>query len=95
MGKYLVRVESMDCDEAMDSRLTDGIECEGFVVLAYKGEGAQVLIHNVNVDIISDMIAASNKVMAAGMLARGKRDAAELLRKGEMNGLLDRLLGKD
>ena len=95
MGKYLIRVESMDMDEAIDAKFADGIECDGFVVLAHKGEDCQVSIHQVNVDMISDMIAASRKVMAASVLAKGKREAADMLRKDEMGDLLGRLLGRD
>lgn len=48
-----------------------------------------------NVDIISDMIAGSRKVMAASALAKGKREAVDMLRKNEMSDLLGRLLGRD
>jgi hypothetical protein len=95
MGKYRIRVESMDHDEVLDSEFVEGIECDGFVVLAHKGEGCQVAIHQVNVDMISDMIAGSRKVMAASVLAKGKREAADMLRKDEMGDLLGRLLGRD
>lgn len=95
MGKYLIRVESMDHDEVLDSKFVDGIECDGFVVLAHKGDGCQVAIHDVNVDMISDMIAGSRKVMAASVLAKGKREAADMLRKDDMGDLLGRLLGRD
>ena len=95
MGKYLVRVEAMDGDEKLDMEYTDGIECDGFVVLAHKGDGCQVAIHQVNVDMISNMIAGSHKVMAASALAKGKREAADMLRRDEMDGMLDRLLGRD
>lgn len=95
MGKYLIRVESMDHDEALDERYGKGIECDGFVVLANKGEGCQVAIHNVNVDTISDMIAGSRQMIAASALAKGKREAADMLRKNEMGDLLGMLLGRD
>ncbi len=95
MGKYLIRIESMDHDEVLDSEFVEGIECDGFVVLAHKDDGCQVAIHNVNVDMISDMIAGSRKVMAASVLAKGKREAADMLRKDEMGDLLGRLLGRD
>lgn len=95
MGKYRIRIESMDHDEVLDSEFVEGIECDGFVVLAHKGEGCQVAIHNVNVDMISDMIAGSRKVMAASVLAKGKREAADMLRKDDMGDLLGRLLGRD
>lgn len=95
MGKYRIRIESMDHDEVLDSEYVEGIECDGFVVLAHKGEGCQVAIHQVNVDIISDMIAGSRKVMAASVLAKGKREAADMLRKDGVDDLLGRLLGRD
>jgi hypothetical protein len=95
MGKYRIRIESMDHDEVLDRDYVEGIECDGFVVLAHKGEGCQVAIHQVNVDMISDMIAGSRKVMAASVLAKGKREAADMLRKDEMGDLLGRLLGRD
>ena len=95
MGKYQIRVESMDYDEVLDSELGEGIECDGFVVLAHKGECSQVAIHNVNVDMISDMIAGSRQVMAASVLAKGKREAADMLRKDDIGDLLGRLFGRD
>ena len=95
MGKYLVRIESMDHDEVLDSEYVEGIECDGFVVLAHQDDKCKVAIHNVNVDIISDMIAGSRNVMAASVLAKGKREASDMLRKGEMGDLLGRLMGRD
>ena len=95
MGKYRIRIESMDHDEVLNSKYVEGIECVGFVVLAHKGEGCQVAIHDVNVDMISDMIAGSRKVMAASALAKGKREAADMLRKDDMGDLLGRLMGRD
>ena len=95
MGKYRIRIESMDHDEVLDRDYVEGIECDGFVVLAHKGEWCQVAIHQVNVDMISDMIARNRKVMAASVLAKGKREAADMLRMDEMGDMLGRLLGRD
>ena len=95
MGKYRIRIESMDHDEVLDSEYVEGIECDGFVVLANKGEDCQVVIHQVNVDTISDMIAGSRKMMAASVLAKGKREAVDMLRQDEMGDLLGKLLGRD
>jgi len=95
MGKYRIRIESMDHDEVLDSEYVEGIECEGFVVLAHKGEGCQVAIHNVNMDIISDMLSSSKKMMAAGILAKAKVDVKAQLRQDEMGDLMGRLMGRD
>ena len=95
MGKYRIRIESMDHDEVLDSEYVEGIECDGFVVLAHKGECCNVAIHQVNVDIISSMIAGNSKMMAAGVLAKSKREVADMLRKDKMDDLLGSLLGRD
>jgi hypothetical protein len=95
MGKYLIRVESMDHDEVLDRDFVEGIECDGFVVLAHNGEGCKVILHKVSIDIISDIIASSKKMMAAGILAKAKVDVKAQLRQDEMGDLLGRLLGRD
>jgi hypothetical protein len=95
MGKYLIKVESMDHDEVLDSEFVEGVECDGFVVLAHKGDGCKVMLHKVSINIISDMIASSKKLMAAGILAKAKVDVKAQLRQDEMDDLLGRLLGRD
>ncbi len=95
MGKYLIRVESMDHDEVLDRDFVEGIECDGFVVLAHNGEGCKVILHKVSIDTISDIIASSKKMMAAGILAKAKLDVKAQLRQDEMGDLLGRLLGRD
>jgi hypothetical protein len=95
MGKYLIRVESMDHDEVLDRDFVEGIECDGFVVLAHMDEGCKVILHKVSIDIISDIIASSKKMMAAGILAKAKVDVKAQLRQDEMGDLLGRLLGRD
>jgi hypothetical protein len=49
----------------------------------------------VSIDIISDIIASSKKMMAAGILAKAKLDVKAQLRQDEMGDLLGRLLGRD
>lgn len=95
MGKYRIRIESTDHDEVLDSEFVEGIECDGFVVLAHNGDGCKVILHKVSIDIISDMIASSKKMMAAGILAKAKVDVKAQLRQDEMGDLLGRLLGRD
>lgn len=95
MGKYRIRIEALNGNEELDQDYTDGIECDGFAVLAHQGDSCTAAIHDVNVDIISDMIAGSSQMMAASVLAKGKREAADMLRKDEMGDLLGKLLGRD
>lgn len=81
MGKYLIRVESMDHDEQLDQRYQKGIECDGFVIMADKGEGAMTSMHKVSIDTISDMIQGDSKLMQAAILADAKRRIMDIAMK--------------
>lgn len=95
MGKYRIRIESMDHDEVLNSEFVEGVECDGFAVLAHQGDGCKVMLHHVSIDIISDMIASSKKLMAAGILAKAKVDVKAQLRQDEIGDMLGRLLGRE
>lgn len=98
MGKYLIRVESMDHDEVLYRKFVEGIECDGFVVLAHKGCDAAVAMHHVSVDDISNMIANESKLAQAAILADAKRRITEIDRKNDMAAkgeALKKLLGMD
>lgn len=95
MGKYRIRIEALNRNEELEQDYTDGIECDGFAILAHQGDGCQVALHQVSIDTISDMIVSSNKMCAAGILAKAKRELRDVMRKEKMDGLLDRLLGRD
>lgn len=95
MGKYRIRIEALNGNEELAQDYTDGIECDGFAVLAHQGDECKVALHEVSVDTVSDMIASSNKMCAAGILAKAKREIRDVMRKEKMDGLLDRLLGRD
>lgn len=93
MGKYLIRVESMDGDERLNEDFCKGIECDGFAILANRGKGCSVAIHSINVDTISDIIATSADMMSAGILAKAKMDIAEANHHGKMKDMLRGLFG--
>ena len=95
MGKYLIRVESMDMDEAFDSKFADGIEADGFVILADNGEKKGVAIHKMSVDSISDIITHSDDMLMASILAKVKKEIVDLGRKGKAADALSRILGMD
>lgn len=98
MGKYLIRVESMDHDEVLDSKYVEEIECEGFVIMADKGDYAAVAMHHVSIDNISDMIANESTLAQAAILADAKRRITEIARKDDMAAkgeALKKLLGMD
>lgn len=95
MGRYRIRIEALNGNEELEQDYTDGIECDGFAVLAHQGDGCQVALHQASIDTISDMIVSSNKMCAAGILAKAKYEIRDVMRKDKMDGLLDRLLGRD
>ena len=93
MGKYLVRVEAMDGDEKLDMEYTDGIECDGFVIVADQGDHTTLAIHKMSIDAISIAISNNDDLMAAGILAKAKREIVDIEKRGIKNNLLD-ILGK-
>ena len=98
MGKYRIRIESMDHDEEFDKTYSHEIECNGFVIMAKKGDDADVAMHNVSIDDISDMIAHESKLAQAAILADAKRRITEIAMKDDMAAkgkALKKLLGID
>lgn len=96
MGKYLIRVESMDHDEALDERYVKGIECDGFVMLMDCGEKCTTAIHRMNVDGISEGIKGDDKLMSAAILAKAKREIIDIAVKGDRKReLLKAMLGME
>ena len=101
MGKYLIRIESMDgFNDDLDQRYQDGIEANGFCILADQNENdACVAIHNLSVDDLSTIIAHNPQALAAGVLAKAKKDAIDIQKRGmmdkELAGLFGRLAGRN
>lgn len=92
MGKYIIRVESMDHDEALDKRYEKGFECDGFCILADEGERDTVAIEDMSVNMISDVIVHSKQLMSAGILAKAKKEIVEIGRKSATGDLLEKML---
>lgn len=95
MGKYLIKVESMDMNEPLDERYGKGIECDGFVIMADQDDGYKVCIHHLNVNDISAIIAEDSKLLGAGMLAKARREVADMMRREEKSSMLSRMLGME
>ena len=96
MGKYLVKIESMDMDEQLDRRYTDGIECEGFTLIADGGESNIVAIHKMSVDDISDAMKNEDKLMSAAILAKAKKEIIDIaMRQNKGRDMLRTLLGME
>ena len=96
MGKYLVKVESMDMTDKMDEQYENGIECDGFVLIADNGEGYTTAIHRMSVEGISDALMGDAKLMSAAILAKAKREIIDITVKEERgNAVLKALFGMD
>lgn len=91
MGKYLIKVESMDHDEVLDSEYVEGVECDSFVVLAHNGDGCKVILHKVSIDTISDMIKCDSKLMQAAILADAKRRIMDMAMKDKAESKVEAL----
>lgn len=93
MGKYLIKVESMDGDERFNEDFCKGIECDGFAILANQGKGCSVALHDIDMDTISDIIGTNAQLLSAGILAKAKVDIAEVTKSGKMKDMLRGLFG--
>ena len=94
MGKYLVRVESMDMNEKLARRLVDGIELDGLCIFGKNGDDAISMIHKMNVDGMSDVISVSDELMMAAILAKAKREICDIGRRKSVKDIA-KLLGME
>lgn len=78
MGKYLIRVESMDMDEELDPRYAKGIEADGFAIIADRKDDTSVAMHNMSIDMLSNAFAHNTELLSAGILAKAKRDVVQM-----------------
>ena len=93
MGKYLIRVQSMDMNEKLDEKYTEGMEVEGFVIMADCGDRNTVAIHRMSVDGISDIIMHEEKLLAASILAKAKKEITQIAKRELTASALGKLLG--
>jgi hypothetical protein len=70
MGKYRIRVESINGSEDLDEDYMNGIECNGFAILADKdGIGKAVAaMHNINIMTLAAMMQSNEAFRAAHKL---------------------------
>lgn len=98
MSKYLIKVESTNPEFPMeDERFTKGIECDGFAMLTFgKDEDPDaVILHEVNVSMLSKGILGSEQFMMASYIADGLRKARDYKKNSMASsmGSLASLLG--
>lgn len=93
MDKYRIHVEMIEGEdrEGFEAAYGEGMEAKGFVIIAKEGDGNTVALHGVSNMDIAEMIAKNDKLYAAAQIARGLREANEILKKEKMGSLMDRL----
>lgn len=100
MGKYRIRVESIDGNETMDEEYVSGIECDGFAVMAdTDGIGKGVIaMHDINIMKLAAMMQCSEEFRAAHKLMTLMNlmrftDVAEKKEPDEKEEFLRRVIG--
>lgn len=71
MAKYRIRVEALDPAEELRAEYRMGIECEGFLIVADKGDGHNTSIHKLSPVEMAGMIANDPDLINVACIALG------------------------
>lgn len=85
MYKYRIKVEAIgegECKNMLDEELTEGIECDGFVILGERDHKQGAIIkHDINDIDIAGLIAEDADMLGASLIAKAMKDDYELKKK--------------
>ena len=99
MGKYLVRVESMDGFKTnLPVKFGEGFEADRFLIVTMNDDKDSVnhtVIHDLSVDMLSDLFIDEEALIAASIMTKAKHEMCELRKHDAALGLLWKLLGVD
>ena len=95
MGKYLIRVESMDMDKDLNQRYADGIEADCFCIVSQDGAKGNVAIHGMSIDTLSDTFTKNSDLLASAVLAKAKKDVVEICKRSKIEKSLKSVFGAD
>ena len=98
MYKYRIKMEAIgegECKDMLDEKLTEGIECNGFVIIGDRDEQGDIIRHDVNDIDIAGLIAEDADMLSASLIAKAMKDAYELKKKERAGNLLGKLLNLD
>lgn len=88
--KYKIRIECTDAEEQQrfDEELEGGVECDGFVLIAKKGEHkGSAILHDINMIDLACLIAGNDDLMEASIIAKALAEARERKMKSAGNDL--------
>ena len=95
MAKYLIKVESMDMDEALDERYTNGIECDGFCIVADNDEDTAVCIHQISLQGLAGAFADSPTLLAAAHIGKAIREGNDMKREEDLGEIFKHIIGRN
>ena len=77
---YRITVEVIGDEKGHEigDSLRKGIECDGFAILANKGKGAETAIHRISSIDLASIVACSDEMMGASLIAKAMREARDL-----------------
>jgi hypothetical protein len=83
MAKYRIRVEALDANEKLDEELINGIECEGYFMVAHKDGGNDLSIQDMSEVDIAIAIAKSTELLSAAIIAKAMEEGRRMKRERE------------
>ena len=98
MYKYRIKVEAIgeaEGKDMLDEKLTEGIECNGFVILGDRDKQGAIIKQDVNDIDIAGLIAEDADMLGASLIAKAMQDACELKKKSRAGDLFGKLLNLD
>ena len=97
MTKYRIKVEALDPAEELRAEYRIGIECEGFLIVADKGDGHNTSIHKLSPVEMASMIANDPDLINVACIAlgmvKGNKLAEEKKREVAVSSFAKRLAG--
>lgn len=94
MGKYRIRVESMDHAEELRAEYRMGIECDAFVILGEREDGMSVSIHKLSTVDIAGLLAKSPNMLSAAIIAKAMAEAKRYEREADAGKMMEAIFGR-
>lgn len=89
-NRYKVKVEVLEPGVEVSKEILDGVECDGFALIAIHGEDERsTAFEHVSIDEVAHAIAGSAELSAASVIARAYKEANSIMAKDKLRGLAD------
>lgn len=89
-NRYKIKVELLEPGIEVSKEMQDGVECEGFTLIAMQGEDERsTAFEHVTIEEIARAIAGSAELSAASVIAKAYKEAGSIMAKDKLRGLAD------